>query len=388
MSTLFWFAALWIAYVYGAYPTALAALAWVRRKRPVTPAGRWPPVSVLIAARNEEKDIGWKIRETLAWDYPPDKLRVLVGSDASEDATDDIVRSAAGSRVSLVQTATRVGKNRILSSLASQTDSDVLFFTDANSHIDKSALRLMMRHFADDRVGCVTGHSMPLEEAHGSADGARAYCGMEALLSRLESRLGSALVCDGAIFAIRRPLFVPLDPELANDLELPVRIGAAGYLVVQEPGAVAVERESCSPAQELARRRRICAHGLTALWRLRRLLHGLRLWQFLSHKFLRWLSLIPAALLLLSSGALAWRSSLFAAAFCVQLALWGAGVAGVAAALRGRPLGRPFSAVSYALLTATGALLGMYDACRGRKYDVWESPSLTRGAAPLGVAGS
>ena len=59
---------------------------------------RSPSVSVLIAARNEEQDIGWKIAETLAWDYPPEKLHILVASDASEDSTDEIVREFSGTR--------------------------------------------------------------------------------------------------------------------------------------------------------------------------------------------------------------------------------------------------------------------------------------------------
>jgi hypothetical protein len=55
--------------------------------------------------------------------------------------------------------------------------------------------------------------------------GNSAYLSYESLIDRLESRLGSVLVCDGSAFYTRRELFATLDPDLANDLELPIKIG-------------------------------------------------------------------------------------------------------------------------------------------------------------------
>ena len=52
----------------------------------------FPKVSVLISARNEEKDIGWKVSESLSWNYPSDRLELIIASDASEDRTDEILR--------------------------------------------------------------------------------------------------------------------------------------------------------------------------------------------------------------------------------------------------------------------------------------------------------
>ena len=75
MHLLFWGGVAWLAYVFVGYPLALAILGMFRESRESPAAvGLLPRVSVLIAARNEEKDIDWKIRETLGWDYPPDRL--------------------------------------------------------------------------------------------------------------------------------------------------------------------------------------------------------------------------------------------------------------------------------------------------------------------------
>ena len=78
---LFWPSAVWIGYVWIGYPLALEVLSVTRRFCSITADDYYPKVSVLIAARNEQKDIGWKLAQTLAWDYPADRLEVLVGSE-------------------------------------------------------------------------------------------------------------------------------------------------------------------------------------------------------------------------------------------------------------------------------------------------------------------
>ena len=348
---IFWISVLWLAYVYAGYPLMLALLGLVRRVRPFVSDDCLPTVSVLISARNEEKDIGWKVAETLSWDYPPDLLEVLVASDASEDGTDEILQSITDPRLKFVRLERRGGKIRALNLLAQRATGELLFFTDANAHIAPSILRRMVRHFADPHVGCVTGTSRPLPETD---NGAGTYFSVESRISSLESRLGSVLVADGAIHCARRTLYTPLDPNLANDLELPLRIGHAGFWTIFEPEAIAIERETSSPREEFSRRRRICAQGALGMWQLRFALRGLRGWQFFSHKFLRWLTLVPLFGILLTG----WPLLLLALVLLIRPRV-------------------PF----YVLLGAAGALTGVLDACLGRRFDIWEIPTLSRGAS-------
>lgn len=351
--------------------------------RPVSPRideNFLPTVSVLISARNEEKDIGWKVQETLDWSYPSDRLQVLVASDASEDRTDEILRRIRDSRLVFARMEKRSGKNVALNRLAQLAQGELLFFTDANSHIAPHCLRKIVRHFADPRVGCVTGetHLVPEVEHSVIEGGAGAYGGYESAIKRLESAMGSVLACDGAIFAIRRSLFAPLVPELANDLELPLKIGAAGYWVRHEPEAVVLERDTSSPWESFAQRRRISAQGAMAMWRLRSTLAGRRGWQFISRKFLRWLTLIPLSLLVVSSAVLA-RNPVFGAFLGLQLIFYAAASAGLLLAISGRSAGRLVSVPLYVLLGGASTLVGVIDACRGRGFAVWEIPTLSRG---------
>lgn len=377
---IFWASASWLGYVYLGYPISLWLLGLVKRFEPSLKEGFLPSVTVLISARNEAKDIGWKVRETLAWDFPGDKLKILVASDASDDGTDDILAGIPDSRLAFIRLETRSGKNAALNRLASLATTDLLFFTDANTHIDSSCLRRMTRYFADPRVGCVTGVEVP-EPARKQASisaGSNAYLGYESFLNLLESRIGSVLVCDGSIFCLRRALYVTSVPELANDLELPIHAGAAGGKLLYDPQARSSEHATSSAREEFARRRRICGQGFLGMWRLRGSLRGLRLWQFVTRKALRWLTLIPLLTAFLASATLI-RQPFFAVAFFAELLFIGLAFLGWMLALAGRDGGRLFSLPFYFMLSYIGAITGLIETCLGRRFHVWESPSLSRG---------
>jgi cellulose synthase/poly-beta-1,6-N-acetylglucosamine synthase-like glycosyltransferase len=381
VKTIFLSGVLWLAYVYVGYPLLLALVAFWKRVRPSLSEANLPSVSVMIAARNEERDIGWKIAETLAWDYPAENLEVLVASDASEDSTDKIVSSFDSPRVGLVRMEPRGGKARALNRLAELAHGEILFFTDANSHIGPDALRRMVRHFADPRVGCVTGNTRPIEERDNPAvsRGSGVYLSYETILKRLESRIGSVLVCDGAIFCLRSALFQPLCPDLANDLELPMRVGAAGYWVMHEPEALVFERGTTSPLEEFNRLRRMSAQGMLATRKLQGVFGGLRGWQFVSHKLLRWLSLIPTLLIVGSSAVMASNSVIFASALGFQAIFFGLATFGLAQTLAGRSSGRLVAAPFYALLGVAGVFTGVAEFFLGKRFDVWEIPGFSRG---------
>jgi cellulose synthase/poly-beta-1,6-N-acetylglucosamine synthase-like glycosyltransferase len=267
----------------------------------------------------------------------------------------------------------RIGKNLALNRLHEIARGELLLFCDANSRILPGALRSLVGHFADERVGCVTGAERTVaDENEFSMDsGNSAFLRYESFVNRRESRLGSVLTCDGALFCIRRKLFTRLDADLANDLELPIYIGAAGFAVLYEPSALAFEATSASPREEFKRRRRICGQGALGLCRLRRQLRGLRLWQFVSRKVLRWLSLLPMAGILLSSAILA-AQPLFAGLLLLQAIFYLFALFGLLAAALRRRGGRILDLPFFFVLANLGACVGVLDALLGRRYAVWQ----------------
>ncbi len=377
----------WLGYVYVGYPICLSVFGIFLRFKSRRESSYLPKVSVLISARNEEKDIAWKINETLGWDYPEDRLEVLVASDASDDGTDGVLRKVSDPRFRFIRLQTRSGKNAALNELAKIATGELFFFTDANTHVPSHCLRTMVEHFADDRVGCVTGTEKTIraEEESATAEGGGAYLGYESIVNMLESRLGSVSVCDGSIYCIRGSLFSALDPDLANDLEHPINIGAQKKKIIFEPAARSLEKTTSSVKQEFSRRVRITGQGALGMWRLRSRLHGLRRWQFLSRKLMRWLSIIPMSSLLVCSVVLASGSELWWWFALAQIFFYSVALVGWRVAQSNRKLPFLFSIAFYFLFVHAAAFRGVLETCRGRRFRSWEIAGLSRGTQERAV---
>jgi len=376
---LFWLGLVWLGYVYLGYPALLWFIGLFRSFHADASGSYLPQVSVLISARNEQKDIGWKIAETLAWNYPREQLELLVASDASEDGTDEILANVSDPRFRALRLDERKGKNEALNRLNELAQGELLFFTDANSHIEPACLWKMVHLFADPRVGCVTGieHTLREEKDSAVATGTRASLGYESLVNALESRIGSVLVADGSIFCVRRSLFSTLQQDLANDFELPAHIGEAGHAILFDPLAVSFEKPTSSPAEEFNRKRRICGQGILGFWRLRHCFSGLRAWQLFSRKFLRWIGGIPLALILLSNLWLVSRT-FYALALALQVMFYSLALVGWSRAKRGQSTSVatfPF----FFVLVNIAALVGVIQALSGKRFGVWESAAHSRG---------
>jgi len=190
---IFWTAVVAIAYTYAGYPLLLMLLSKLRGK-PVQRREVTPPVTVIIAAYNEERDLARKLENTLAVDYPKEKLEILVTSDCSSDRTDDIVRSFADRGVRLHRQEERLGKTAAQNAAVEKANGEVLLFSDATTHYEPDVLRRLVPSFADDTVGCVTGNVIYSHDADSSVShGTRSYWNYEFLLKKHESAITSLI---------------------------------------------------------------------------------------------------------------------------------------------------------------------------------------------------
>src|SRR5262245_45395449 len=130
-AAVFWGAIAIVVYVDAGYPCLIFALARLR-PRPVRndPAHR-PSVSFIIAAYNEAAAIAGKLSNTLALDYPPERLEVIVASDGSTDATEEIVRTRFGDRVNLLAMGGRHGKTLAHNRAVEYATDEVALLADA-----------------------------------------------------------------------------------------------------------------------------------------------------------------------------------------------------------------------------------------------------------------
>ncbi len=364
-----------IVYVYIGYPGLLWLLARFRG-REVLRRDFTPSVTLIISAYNEERVIAKKLENTVALEYPKDRLEVIVVSDGSTDTTDQIVASFADMGITLLRQLQREGKTAGLNAGVAKAKGDIIVFSDANIFYQPDAINFLVRNFADPQVACVTGDSryMDLQStaAHMQENN---YWNYERFIRSMESRLGSTVGGDGAIFAIRRNVYKPLSNDAVHDFLVPLELVCNGFRCVFESRAVGYEPSAGDFKGEFRRKRRIvnqCWHGVMGMPQVlnpRRV--GIFAWQIWSHKVLRWLVfpivlLASAACFIASPLGLPYRMGFW----CFLISAASAGI-GALIPDRFRRSAWVLHALLYFYLVNIAAAVGIVMASAGRVEVLW-----------------
>jgi len=295
MQTLFIISLLFIIYTYLGYPAYLI----IRSKMFPRPINKeynvqLPRVSIVIAARNEEKNMEARIKNLLDIDYPQDKYEVIIVSDGSDDQTNSIVAnySAAHKNIRLISYFPSQGKPVALNKGVKEATGEIIVFGDSRQRFEKRAVLELAANFSDPRVGCVSGELVFLEGPDSSIQKEMgAYWHYEKMVRKLESRTGSVAGATGAIYAVRKSLYTDIPREtILDDVLIPLYTILQGYRCVFDPSAVAYDYVSKDMQSELTRKIRTLAGN----WQLLALEPKLLLpgankiwWGFFSHKIFR-----------------------------------------------------------------------------------------------------
>lgn len=343
--TIFFASLFIVSYNYAGYGILLYLLVAVKRlfnkKQPLV-APIEPTVSLVIAAYNEAGFIEQKILNTLELDYPAEKLEIIFVTDGSSDGTPEIISRYP--QVKLLHQPGRHGKTAAINRAMKQVNSEIVVFCDANTLLNKEAIRNIVKHYADENTGGVAGEKKVIGKAGEAASTEGVYWKYESLLKRMDASLYTVVGAAGELFSVRTALYQPVEESVVlDDFVISLRVNMVGYRVAYAPDAYAMEAPSFSITEEHKRKVRICAGGFQAMGMLLPLLNIFRYpvvsFLYISHRVLRWtLSPLSLALLLLSNllivlngGAVFYQ--LFLAA---QLAAYAAAFAGYRQAKRER----------------------------------------------------
>jgi cellulose synthase/poly-beta-1,6-N-acetylglucosamine synthase-like glycosyltransferase len=358
---LFWISLAGLVWTHAAYPLVAAGLARVAPRR-VRKGDVEPTVAVIVAAYNEETVIARRLENLLALDYPADKLRIVVTSDASSDRTEEIAGGFPG--VTVIRNE-RGGKVAAQDRAVRETDSEIVAFSDANATWAPDALRQLVRPFADPDVAYVCGQLKILAADGSNREGA--YWRYEMLVRAAESTLGSVTGGNGSIYAVRRSDYAEVDPRFGHDLSLPYLMVQRGRRAVYEPAAQAFEKPTPTNETEYRRKVRMFEHCWLILLRgrmLRRLgpVYGL---EIVSHRVLRYASGLLHVVLLATSLALFSSGWIYDVVLGCQLALLLAAFAGVGIA-------------RYYVLVSWATLVALWNYLRRGVPATWEAAEGTR----------
>jgi biofilm PGA synthesis N-glycosyltransferase PgaC len=361
-SLIFWISALGVTYTYFFYPVAMALLAKLRRL-PVVRAPFRGKVSIVIAARNEEAQIGRRVAEFIEMiDAAGIDGEMVVVSDGSTDDTVARAKASGDSRVSVVMLSANVGKAAALSRGCVAAGGDVLVFADARQRWHGSALVNLLRNFADPRIGGASG-DLVIQDSSGVVTGVGLYWKYERWLRKTEARVDSTVGVSGSISAVRKALFRPIPQgTLLDDVYWPMQVVLQGYRVTHDDEAIAFDRLPEKVSAEFRRKVRTLSGNFQLVARMPELLAPWRnrLWiQFLSHKMMR--LAVPWLLLAILASSVLMHGTFARLALVAQLCFYAAGIAGLALGKR----------IAWLPLVSTIASFLMLNAAAWMAFWVW-----------------
>lgn len=366
-----------LSFVFGAlavhpFVTFPASLIFLKRfrSRAILPVADAHPqtYAICMCAYNEEGVIKDKAENLLALKRALPGLEVRIYVDAASDRTAEFLKPYKGEFFIHVS-EDRHGKTYGMNLLVSGASSSVVVFTDANVMLDADTIQNLEKYFADPSVGCVCGH-LKYTNADSGATAATGslYWKLEEFIKQAESDTGSVMGADGSIFAIRRSLHNPPPADIIDDMYVSFSILCDGYRVVRAPDVVAYEESVTASHEEFKRKVRIACQAFNVhrlLWPRLRQLGGVDLYKYISHKLLRWFTLLWIGLSLLFFGL-----SLFSAGWGLLFVLMAVmAVAGIYLGLKKNIT--PVPQLADIFSSFGGTLLGVFKSLGGERFQTW-----------------
>ena len=367
---LIFFATLFLSvYSYTIFPVLLSILGklfpspWIK-------GDCSPAVTIIISAYNEEKDIEEKVRNALLLNYPEDKLEVIVSSDGSDDRTNEIVSGIKDKRLILRAFRGRLGKTECLNKVIPDIQGEIVIFTDANSMFESDMLQHLVKNFYDPAIGAVSGWTKYCNPDSGE-DTTGLYAKLEKKTKLDESKVSSCVGADGAIFAIRKELYVPLGANDINDFIIPLNIIKQGKRVILDKNIYCVEETTKGVKNIYSRQVRITTR---TAWAIRRNIDLLNIYKYgsfsfflLSHKVLRLLTPLFLLTAFILNIFILNESPIFIATFIGQLLFWLAGLIGLIGLVKGSLI----SICKYFLITFAAQFVGCIRMAFGIEDIMW-----------------
>jgi glycosyltransferase involved in cell wall biosynthesis len=369
-------------YAYIGYPLILGVVARRMPRRPATRFAQWPSVTIVIPVYNEARVVADTIEHALAIDYPAELRQILVVSDASNDGTDDIVRSYASRGVELLSLKERKGKTAGENAAGLAARGDIVVNLDATIRVPRNALKELVSAFADPTVGVASGRDVTVGSAAGESNrGEGKYTSYEMRVRSLETRIHSIVGASGCFFGSRRELYSrPFPEQLSRDFGSALVARINGYRAVSVEDAVCFV--PCTKSLRVERRRKVrtMARGLGTLWHMRALLNPVRFgvfsWMLFSHKVARWavtLSAVPALAGLITLALIpntGWVGSASRFALAGGTVLAAGGWLGFALADSGR-LPRLLALPAFVAASLSAGVQAWWNALLGQQHATW-----------------
>lgn len=374
-SSLFVLSVVVLSYTFFGYPIILFILSIFIKKR-VVRADIEPRVTLIIPVYNEASNIRAKIENCLQFDYPGDKLSIIVASDASTDRTEEIVRGYASDQVRLLSLPFRGGKGVVQNHAVQYCDAEVVIFTDVAILTKPDCVRQIVQNFNDDTIGVVSCRDFIIAGEH-QPKGEKNYIKYDMMVRKYTSQIASLIGVTGGFYAVRSEIAKGgWNPAFPPDFYVAIRCIKRGLRAVEDPRVGAYYKVAAKQWDELNRKVRTLNRGMSALFSVsnRELLnpfkYGIVSLELISHKLLRWMVPFFLILLFFSNMMLLAHSALAFLTFIPQVCLYFMSV--LAFLNRKRPYKKKYLKYFIFFAIANVAIVvAWYEYLTGKRYVRW-----------------
>ncbi len=376
LKVLFLLTSFLIVYIYFGYPLVLLILSRFCRK-PIELDDILPEINLLICAYNEEEVIEEKIKNSIALDYPNEKITIIIASDGSTDKTNQLVSAYESGRLILMAYPERSGKMAVINKTVPKLSGEIIIFSDANTMYKKNAMRKLVRNFSDPSVGAVSADVIIQNDATDFGQSESAYYRYERWIQEKESSFGSIIGADGGMYAIRRRLFVkPSSNIILDDFVVSMNVALNGSRLVYDRAAIGYEQSNISRKTEFLRKSRVIAGAVQSFLQnegVPSIKNKGLFFCYFSHKFLRWLTPIFLILFFAVSVALylLLDKTIYGYSVFLQLLFYLAAFCGIFLNERIKIpiISQPF----YFCLVNAAALYGIYKGLCNKQPVMWQT---------------
>lgn len=342
-----------------------------------------PEVTIMVVAHNEEKVILEKMENLLQVNYDKTKLKILVSSDNSTDNTNEIVKGFIKNNrdwnIKLYEVHERKGKTNAQNEAQKLVGTEFLIMTDANSMLDKDAVRELMAAFTESEIVYVTGALKIVNgDVNDISNSEKTYWDSDLRTRQIESNIKTITAGNGALYACRNSYYVDFNPIECHDSAMPIYYGLKHKRAIANHDAVAYEKAGESSGDEFGRKvrmnRLILKHIVPDIRMMNVFSYGWFSYFYFGHRTCRYLLWLAHLLVLVLSGALMFDSLLFAIIFGGQVLFYLLGAVKRILKIDNKLLNLCY----YYTITLLAQWGGVYNILTGKAKPFWEKAESTR----------
>ena len=284
-----------VFYPFIVYPILLWILSIFGSRNLKTNSNYLPGITVLVAAYNEEDTIEACIRSINNSDYELSKIKIIVGSDGSDDRTIEILSKLKNEFDNLdFHQLDRGGKNNVLNQLLPKVETELVYIMDADLRVNPNTISKLVNNISDESVGA-SFSKFKMETITGGESGGEGegiYQKFEAFLRNKESKIKSNINPIGATL-YKKSLLDEIPNDLyCDDLFYMSLVNNSGKRVIYDGDVEIKEVREKELGLEYNRRIRLVSGGLATLFHFPKLTLAPNLLSFFvwSHKLVRYFS--------------------------------------------------------------------------------------------------